>query len=250
MTVTTSVRAASGDMLRIDLDDSSAGLLEHPWFGHARFIPKYGRGNTTGEMWGLDLAPAASLDAGINSSGGKEVARFSVNGGEVVIAEASDPADSRWAAWIGPWHMAHGMFYAPQWSTSDIVETLTRVRWVDTPEGMTAEPNSRYDLAGAMCVTSVTGVGLLQVESRKHSPARVPKWQGAALPAGEVWQIPNQTGAGSTNLMHVTPTAVAIVVPNDVPQRNSVTPTGLAGAGTADRALQFLGTIRRMEWAS
>lgn len=250
MTVTTSVRAASGDILHIDLDDTSAVLLEHPWFGHARFIPKYGRGSTTAQMWALDLAPVASLDAGINSIGGKEVARFSVNGGEVVIAEATDPADSRWAAWIGPWHMVHGMFYAPQWETSDIVETLTRVRWVDTPEGMTAEPNSRYDLAGAMCVTSITGVGLLQVESRNHSPARVPKWQGAALPAGEVWQIPDQTGAGSAPLMHVTPTAVAILYPNDVPQRNSVTATGRAGAGTSDRALQFLGTIQRMEWAS
>jgi hypothetical protein len=250
VTVTTAVRAASGDLLRIDLDGSSAELLEHPWFGHARFIPKYGRGSTTGEMWGLDLAPASSLDAGITSVGGKEVARFSLNGGEVVIADATDPADSRWAAWVGPWHMVHGFFYAPAWQTSDIVETFTRVRWVDTPEGMSAEPNSRYDLTAATCFTSITGVGTLQVESKKHSDARVPKWQGAVVAAGEVWQLPDQSGTGSTPLLHVSPTALAILYPGDVPRRNAVTATGLAGAGTSQRALEFLGAIQRMEWAS
>ena len=250
MTITTSVRAADGDMLRIDLDDSSARLLEHPWFGHVRFIPKYGRGSTTGEMWGLDLAPATSLEAGITSAGGREIARFSVNGGEVVIADATNPADSRWAAWIGPWHMVHGYFYPPAWETSDIVETFTRVRWVDTPEGMTAEPSNRYELTTAMCVTSVTGVGLLQVESRRHSKARVPKWQGGVLRAGEVWQIPDQTGVGSTSLLHVTPTAVAVLYPKDSPERNSVNETGRAGAGTPERALEFLGAIQRLEWAS
>ncbi|HZM80908.1 MAG TPA: hypothetical protein VFC19_34730 [Candidatus Limnocylindrales bacterium] len=250
MTVTTSVRAAGGDMLHIDLDDSSAELLDHPWFGHVRFIPKYGRGSTTGEMWGLDLAPATSLDAGITSAGGREVARFSVNGGEVVIADATDPPDSRWAAWVGPWHMVHGYFYPPAWETSDIVETFSRVRWVDTPEGMTAEPSKRYDLMTAMCVTSITGVGLLQVESKKQSSARVPKWQGAVLRAGEVWRIPDQSGVASTSLLHITPTAVAILYPNDAPQRNTVTETGRPGAGTPERALEFLSTIQRLEWTS
>ena len=40
--------------------------------------------------------------------------RFSLAGGEVRVYDCADIADARWAAWIGPWHMAHGMFHAPR----------------------------------------------------------------------------------------------------------------------------------------
>ena len=237
-------------MLHIDVADGSADLLDHPWFGHARFIPKYGRASTTTDMWGVDLAPSSSFDAGMNSVGGKELARFTVNGGEVVVADAANPAGSRWAAWVGPWHMVHGLFYPPAWETADIVEMFTRVNWVDTPEGMTAQPNKRYDLVAAMCLTSVTGIGLLQVESKKLSATRAPQWRGAELPAGEVWQVPDTSGVASTSLLHVTPTAVAVLYPDDVPKRFTATETGRAGAGTPERALEFLNTIHRIEWTS
>lgn len=250
MSVKTSTRAANGAMVYLDLDDRKEDLFSSPWFGHVRFIPKYGRRGTTAEMWGVDLAPVSSLGAGIESVGGRETGRFSVAGGEVIVVECAEPAHARWAAWIGPWHMAHGMFYAPKWESTDIVELFTRVHWVDTPEGLTADPRGRFDFAMTLCLLSVTGVGLLQVESKRLAGTAVPRWRGATVPSGEIWQVPDQGGAGQSSLLHVSGSAVTTVLPRDVPAKNSVRPSGLRGAGTPQHALDFLGSVRRLDWVA
>lgn len=250
MTAKTSVRAADGAMVYLEFDDHKEDLLGYPWFGHVRFLPKYGRRGTTAEMWGLDLAPTSSLGAGIESVRGRETARFALAGGEVVVAQCAEPANARWAAWMGPWHIAHGMFYAPTWESEDIVELFTRVHWVDTPEGMTADPRGRFDFAMAVCLRSVTGVGLLNVQSKRLAGTAVPRWRGATVPSGEIWQVPDQTGAAQTSLLHVSGSAVTNVLPHDVPAKNSVTPSGIRGAGTPQHALEFLSSVRRLDWVA
>ena len=62
--------------------------------------------------------------------------------------------------------------------------------------------------------------------------------------------MPNETGAAETPLLHVTDTAVSTMVPGDVPKRFTATPTGAPGAGTAQRGLEFLAGIRRIDWAA
>jgi hypothetical protein len=244
---TTSTRAANGDMVYLESADDAVALDEHPWFGHVRFTPRYGQRVSTPDLWGLDLAPVASLQSGVESVGGRVRERFSLAGGQVVIVDCADPEDARWAAWMGPWHMAHGMFYAPQWESADIVDTFTRVRWVDTPEGLTADPGDRFDLSTVMCLISVTGVGALQVEPKRLAVGRTPRWRGARVPTGEVWQLPAGGDGSSPALLHVTGSAVTTVMPDDVPAPAALVPTGVPGAGTPERAVAFLRSVRRLD---
>jgi hypothetical protein len=250
MALALKTRAANGALVHVDIDDTSAELIDHPWFGHVRFTPRYGRGTATAEMWGADLAPASSLAAGIASVQGVERERFTIAGGELVIVDCGNQKGARWAAWVGPWNMVHGFFYEPMWETADVVELFSRVKWVDTPEGMTADPAPRYDFSMAMCLLSITGVGMLRVESKQLSSSRPPRWRGALVPAGEVWQIPDRSGVAQTSFLHVTGSAVALLIPGDVPKRYTAVPTGRSGAGTPQRALEFLGTVRRVDWAA
>jgi hypothetical protein len=233
-------RAADGGLVRLEIDDDGAGIAGRPWFDHVRFLPRYGRRDTRSDfsgadIWGLDLAPLSSLGAGISSVRGRERERFFLAGGEVVVADAGEPAGARWAAWTGPWHLAHGMFYAPDWETADIVATFSRVRWVDTPEGLTAEPGEAFSFAAVMCRLLVAGIGSLRVESKRSASARVPRWQGARVPTGEVWQVPDRTGAARPSLLHVSDTAVTTLVPD---------------AGAGQRAVDFLGSVRRLDWVA
>jgi hypothetical protein len=246
----TSTRAANGDMVYLETTDDAVVLDEHPWFGHVRFTPRYGRRVSTPDVWAVDLAPLASLAAGVESVGGRIRERFALAGGEVVVVDCARPERARWAAWLGPWHLAHGMFYAPRWETADVVDTFSRVRWVDTPEGLTVDTGDRFDLSAVMCLVSVPGVGLVKTEPRRSSSARAPRWRGASVPTGEVWQLPAADGRAGTALLHVTPTAVTTVMPHDVGRRRELRGTGEPGAGTPERAVDFLRSLRRLEWAA
>jgi hypothetical protein len=241
VTVASSSRAANGDLVHVEFEHVAgrAEAARQQWCGHVRFTPRYGRRGTTADLWGLDLAPLASLDAGVASVRGRERSRFSLAGGEVLVVDCAEPAGARWAAWLGPWHLVHGMFYAPEWDTRDVVETFTRVRWVDTPEGLTAEPGDRFDFAAVMCLLRVTGIGTMRVEPKRYAGRLVPRWRGVPVPTGEVWQIPDRTGRGRTSLLYVTDTAVTTVLP-----------AGEPGAATARRAVDFLRGVRRLDWVA
>ncbi len=234
-------------MITVEAGDSEDVSLGSSWMGHARYIPRYGRRMATPDMWALEIAPVASLGAGIASVQGKERERFSLAGGEVVVADCGDPDDARWAAWMGPWHMAHGMFYAPAWESSDIADVFSRVQWTDTPEGLTADPGDRFDLETAIYLLSVEGVGTLTVESKRAAAHRIPAWRGFSTPAGEIWRLP---GEGTESLLCATRSAVATLSPWDVPAAGTSERTGRPAAGTPERAFDFLRGLRRVDWLS
>ncbi|WP_214413835.1 hypothetical protein [Sphaerisporangium fuscum] len=201
-------------------------------------------------MWALELAPASSLGSGVYSVGGTERERLSLAGGELVVYDCKDPQDARWAAWLGPWHMAHGMFYAPLWETRDIVETFTRLAWTDTPEGMTADAGQRFDLSTAMYLQAIAGVGTLKVESKRASADRIPKWRGYEAQAGEIWRL-DDANAAVQPLMMVTDSAVVTLSPWDAPRESqpgrSVRAAGLAAS---QAAADFLTKIKRIDWTA
>jgi hypothetical protein len=247
-----STRAANGDMVYLENYDADSAGFGSQWTGHVRFMPKYGWRGTTVDIWGLELAPLSSLGVAIESVRGVERERFSLSGGEVIIVDCYEPEKARWAAWMGPWHMVHGLFYQPNWESKDIVDVFSRVRWVDTPEGMTADPGDRFEFNAAWCLLPVPGVGTLHVRSKQSSATLVPQWRGASVPTGEVWQLSEPSGVGGApSLVHVTGTAVTTLMPWDAPSaRLNYQPTGEQGAGTAQRGLEFLGTVRRLDWVS
>lgn len=201
-------------------------------------------------MWALELAPLSSLSAAVESVGGRESERFSLAGGEVVVFDCTDPPDARWAAWLGPWNMAHGLFYAPQWDAADIAEVFSRVSWVDTPEGMTADPGDRFNLEAAIYLLGFTGVGTLSVESRRASAAPIPRWRGFTTAAGEIWRMPAPKPGGDEPLLLVTETAVATLSPWNVPATGGGRGADRTAAGTAENAFAFLRTVKRVDWTS
>ena len=111
-----SVRTVDGSTLSVGLPDTSPDTVLG-WGGHVRYAPAYGGRATTQEVWGLELAPLSALGSGIQSVKGSERARLSLAGGELVVYDCGDPSDARWAAWLGPWNMAHGLFHSPVWET-------------------------------------------------------------------------------------------------------------------------------------
>ncbi|WP_203982400.1 hypothetical protein [Sphaerisporangium rufum] len=202
-------------------------------------------------MWALELAPTSSLGSGISSVGGRERERFSLAGGELVIYDCEKPADARWAAWVGPWHIVHGMFYAPLWESADIVETFTRVTWTDTPEGMIADPGGRFEMSTSLYTQTIAGVGTLQVESRQKSTDQIPKWRGHRSRAGEIWRMDGADSSENEPLLMVTDSAVVTLSPWNAPQpgRPGI---GARAAGLAptEAAADFLTRVRRLDWRS
>ncbi|MEU8250047.1 hypothetical protein [Nonomuraea sp. NPDC048916] len=202
-------------------------------------------------MWALELAPTSSLGSGVFSVGGKERERFSLAGGEVVVYDCTNPKDARWAAWIGPWHMAHGMFYAPLWESADIAEVFSRVAWTDTPEGMTADPGQRFELSMALYTQAVAGVGTLQIQSKRAGAVQIPKWRGYETRAGEIWRLQSEADTQAQPLLMVTDSAVVTVTPWDAP-RASQPGVAVRAAGVApeEAAADFLSRVKRLDWTA
>lgn len=241
------VRTIEGSLVQLEVDDELSDLL-NPWCGHIRYIPKYGSRNTTTDMWAFDLAPTSSLGSGIFSVGGRERERFALAGGEVIIYDCSNPSDARWAAWMGPWHMAHAMFYQPEWEAGDIAEFFSRVSWTDTPEGLTAHAK-RFELLASMYLQTVAGVGSLKVESKAAGAGVVPKWRGYQGRAGEIWRLAAQENASAQPLLMATSSAVATLVPWDAPRgAQPGVAVRAAGVRPEEAAATFLSGIRRLDW--
>lgn len=241
------LRTASNSILRLEVDDTETASVA-PWTGHVRYTPKYGGRKTTTESWALELAPKSSLTAGINSVRGRERERFSLAGGEVVIYDCEDPADARWAAWLGPWHMTHGLFYAPEWESADIVETFSRVTWVDTPEGLTADGGKRFDVSMEFYTTWIAGVGTMMVEAKQTGVSRIPQWRGYRAAAGELWRMPKPPTGDEEPFLMVTETAIATLYPWDAPSVGGASASARAQAGSAQTAADFLSKVKRVEW--
>ncbi|MCA2186375.1 hypothetical protein [Nonomuraea cavernae] len=216
-----------------------------------RYLPKYGSRNTTADVWALELAPKSSLGSAVFSVGGRERERFSLAGGELVIYDCKTPQDARWAAWLGPWHMAHGMFYAPMWESQDIVETFTRVAWTDTPEGLTADAGQRFDLSMALYIQTIAGVGTLHVQTKQAGAKQIPKWRGYEAPAGEIWRLEAAPDSQTQPLLMVTDSAVVTLTPWDAPRESqpgvSVRAKGIA---PEESAADFLTKIKRLAWTA
>jgi hypothetical protein len=231
------------------MGDSAPGFASGAWTGHVRFVPNYGGRATTADMWALELAPVSSLAAAVESVGGRELQRFSLAGGEIAIFACAEPRDARWAAWIGPWHMAHGLFYSPQWEAGHIAETFSRVRWTDTPVGMTVDGSgNRFRLEGATYLLPVAEVGTLVVQAKSAAGAKIPRWRGFGTPSGEIWRVPAAQSGGPDPLMFVTDTAVATLTPWQVPSQSGAPFRSGAAAGSAEGAFEFLRALDRIEW--
>ena len=246
MTTVTSVRTVDDARVTIELDDAYRGRTS-VWTGHARYTPRRTGQDTTADLWALELAPLSSLAAGVASVGGRERERFALAGGEVVVFDCADLPEARWAAWLGPWHLAHGLFYAPQWDSNDIAETFSRVRWQDTPEGLTADPGKRFNLQRAVYLLPVSGVGTMLVESSRREADRVPAWRGFSGRSGEIWRLSRPDSGGPEPLMLVTPTALVTISPESEASAGQ----GLRPADETrltERAAGLLSSLRRVEW--
>lgn len=250
MTYLSRVRAIDNSIIQLEVEDSDKELL-HVWCGHVRYNPKYGSRDTTADVWALELAPLTSLGSAVQAVGGRERERLSVAGGELVVHDCKDPQDARWAAWLGPWHMVHGMFYAPEWETKDIIDTFARVAWTDTPEGMTADAGQRFQLSMAMYTQTIAGVGSLLVEPKQTSSKRIPAWRGYETSAGEIWRDDDESNTQAKPLIMVTDTAVVTLSPWDAPRqdRPGVSVRSL-GVAAEDAAATFLTKIKRLEWTA
>jgi hypothetical protein len=245
------VRAIDNSLIQLEVEDAEKDVL-NSWCGHVRYIPKYGRRSTTADVWALELAPMSALGSAVYSVGGKERERFSLAGGEVVVYDCERPEQARWAAWLGPWHMAHGMFYAPAWEPADIAEVFGRVTWIDTPEGMTADPGRRFDLSMALYTQPIAGVGTLRVQAKQeNSDQAIPNWRGYEAPAGEIWRLDADSPDAGQQLLLVTDSAVVTLAPWDAPQEArpgvSVRAPGIA---PQESAATFLTKVRRIEWTA
>ncbi|WP_146605669.1 hypothetical protein [Micromonospora craterilacus] len=240
MTLSSAVRTVDRSLLRVEVDGPTRALFETPWTAHIRYSPKYGRSSSTKEMWALELASLNSLNAGVESVGGRERERFTIAAGELVIFDCTEPSDARWAALLGPWHFAHALFYEPQWRTSDIVETFSRLQWTDTPEGMTAQPGKAHALERSVYLNEVPGVGTLFVESKKVASRQVPQWKGYSAEAGEIWRLAKPPTGELEPLLYVTESAVATLSPW----------SRTTSAQSLDTAFDFLKSIKRIDWAA
>ncbi|WP_433242609.1 hypothetical protein ACQPYK_38380 [Streptosporangium sp. CA-135522] len=190
------------------------------------------------------------MTAAVASVRGRERERFSLAGGEVVVYDCEDPADARWAAWLGPWHMAHALFYNPEWESADIVETFSRVTWNDTPEGLTADAGRRFDLSTAIYLTTIAGVGTMKVEAKRTEVNKIPKWRGYSAASGEIWRLPAPPSGQETPFLLVTDTAMVTLFPWDAPKQGQQGVSARAAAGTPETAADFLSKVKRVEWKS
>ncbi|MFE3452086.1 hypothetical protein ACFXJ8_24515 [Nonomuraea sp. NPDC059194] len=246
------VRTIDNQLINLEIDGVEPDEL-HTWTGHIRYTPRYGGRETTSDVWALELAPKSALGVAVSSVGGKERERFALAGGELVIYDCENPSDARWAAWLGPWNMAHGLFYAPQWESGDIVATFTRLQWTDTPEGLIATPGRRFHLQQAVYLQTVAGVGTLQVEPKRQAASQVPHFRGYSAPAGEVWRVPSGEGPEHETLLMVTDTAVIRVSPWDAPRKGLQAANGVAtrsGGGTPEAAAEFLTKVKRASYGA
>lgn len=248
MAHSTVVRAIDNSLVELEVDDEFRDRLS-PWLGHIRYMPKYGGRDTTAEMWAFDLAPLSSLGSGVFAVGGRERERFKLNGGDVVIYDSTNMPDARWAAWLGPWHMAHAMFYAPVWQSSDIAEFFSRVTFTDTPEGLTADTAGRFEVQMTAYKQHVAGVGSLRVEPKASSANRIPSWRGLQGRTGEIWRLAQESEGSATPLLMATGTAVATLSPWDVPRASQPgIPVRAAAVRPEEAAASFLSTIYRLDW--
>lgn len=240
-----SVLAVDNSTIELDVGDAYADRCD-PWTGYAMFTPRRSGLQTTAELWGLDFAPLSALAAGVESVGGRERERFQAGGGQIRVFDCDQVADARWAAWLGPWHMVHGMFHTPQWESGDIAESLLRVRWTDTPDGLVADVGQRFNIQRAVYITDVAGVGTLRVERKSRERHRVPAWRGYQAPAGEIWRVAKPE-VGAEELMLATPTVVASLDPWNAPDRG-----GRAAKrrerGTVEDGAAFLASVQRLSW--
>lgn len=244
----TAVRAIDHTMVSVEVNDTEKDAAFFPWMGHVRYIPNYGGRATSTELWAMELAPITSFGAAVESVGGRERDRFSLSGGEVVIFDCAQPQDARWAAWMGPWHMVHGMFYAPKWEVGDIAEAFSRVSLTDTPEGMTADPGGRWTLELSIYLLGIAGVGSLYVQPKRVAARRIPKWRGLTVAAGEVWRLPQPPDSNAEPLLFVTDSSVTTLMPWNVPTPAGAPAVQRTGAGTGPGALEFLRNVTRVDW--
>lgn len=250
---TSTVRAVDNSLVTLDIDGVTVDDL-HNWTGHIRYTPRYGGRENTADVWALELAPKGALGAGVAAVRGTERQRFAYNGGEVIIYDCAEIPGGRWAAWVGPWHMAHGMFYEPEWEANDVIKTLSRVQWTDTPEGLTANAGRRFNLQRVRYFLPVAGVGTLQVEPKHLSFAQVPSWKGLSVPSGEVWRVNNTEGPEYESVMLVTETAVVTVDAWDVPrkgqQQQEEAPSTMAQTNALATAADFLTRVKSVTWGA
>jgi hypothetical protein len=236
------VRAVDGTFVHLE-STALPDDLSRNWGGNASYVPQYGGRATTSDMWALELAPLSALEACVESLGGRQRQRFAFAGGEIVVYDSPRHKDARWAAWLGPWHMAHGMFYEPSWETADIVGTFSRVRWVDTPEGLTADAEPRFKLNKIVYLLAVPDVGMLKMQPRRLADDVVPRWRGYTAPAGEIWRMPAAPSGGAEPLLFATSSAVATLFPR------ASAPGGSPDSGSVVNALSFLHTVDLLEWS-
>lgn len=141
-----------------------------------------------------------------------------------------------------------GSFSCPL-STEDIVDTFSRVRWTDTPEGMTADPGARFHLGLNYYLLTVPGIGTIQFESRgvSQTSGRIPAWKGHTTRTGELWTLPPVSDSGPPGLLMATDSAVVKLKPWDAPGHDS-RPSGRPRGGTMETAASFLAEIDSVSW--
>ncbi|MEV8631121.1 hypothetical protein AB0395_05635 [Streptosporangium sp. NPDC051023] len=245
------VRAVDNSFVSVNLDGVTEDEL-HNWTGNLRYTPRYGGRGTTADAWGFNVAPRDALGAGVSGLRATERQRFAYSGGEIIVYDCADMPESRWAAWVGPWNMAHCMFHTPNWEPNDIVQHFSRVQFTDTPEGLTSSGGRRFNLRRASYFLPVPGVGTLAVQPKHLNSTQVPGWRGFSTGAGEVWRMSSKEGLPYEWLMLVTQTAVVKIDPWDVPRRG-VTEVAepRPGAEALSAAADFLtGRVLNVTWGA
>jgi hypothetical protein len=125
----------------------------------------------------------------------------------------SDSAEQGLAVWRGSWHEAATWLPDPKLAGSHALRYFARLRFVDSPEGLTVKPTlPAADVVDVLDVSKrVPGVGFLDIRKPATSHQLVPAWRGTRLPSGEVWREELPTSPDQPPdvvLIHATPTTV------------------------------------------
>lgn len=199
-------REPSGQLVTVTAADGRE--QSEPIYCHARYRPRLGFSVASRESWAYQVTSADRLDAGLAALGGRERRRLSFAGGTIVIADgfAGDGTPLTGAAWVGPWHLVSGLFYAPANTDQYIVDYFSRGSFTDTPDGLLISVDG-YIQYGTMVVTMLPGIGHLHLASTADVASDIPRFAGQRVPAGEVWRRKSEQG-GPDILQIASPSAV------------------------------------------
>ncbi|MQA25908.1 MAG: hypothetical protein GEU94_10610 [Micromonosporaceae bacterium] len=193
--------------------------LSQPWFHsfHVKVEAPYGASAPSVRNRAFQVAPVGTVDTFVEYDlRGKIVEELSALGGRLLIARNHEGRGI--AAWRGRWHEVYIWLNEPGFTAREVLDQYDRLAFADSPLGVRVRTSQspKETIYREEVGKSVPNVAHLTIVDGGQALELLPKWSGAKVRSGEVWQKQAPASDGGLRKLFVHASSSAVTVLDDI----------------------------------